>query len=63
MNDGRTYCEHQIEAPLCTCVTCGKSYYMTVPHKQCFDCMPWKDRPTFKRKRSQADVSGNQMYE
>ena len=33
-----SYDDHQREAVLVTCSTCGKSYYMTVVHETCQGC-------------------------
>lgn len=34
----KTYDQHQIEAPLITCQSCGKAWYMTVPQQPCDEC-------------------------
>lgn len=60
--DDKSYDQHQIEAPLVTCVKCSRRYYSTANRTICFDCNPWPYGSP-RHNEPQIDVNGHQMYE
>lgn len=60
MKDDKSYDQHQIDAPLMTCLKCGKQYYSTAARTICLACQPWVFG-TFINTEQRTDVNGNEI--
>ena len=64
--DGKSYCQHQLDAELIICAGCQKPYYMTQVHGRrvkCLACEPWDYQKPSEHCLQISDVSGIPMFD